>query len=82
MKESTPNFCPYYCLPPKDLCACSSKQSEEEKEEDNEGIERGCDTMLMCIMTTLNHGLKSGGGIGDVLRKPKSTVSGCLCEIC
>ena len=30
--------------------------------------------MLMCIMTTLNNGLRSGGGIGDILRKPKSTV--------
>lgn len=39
-----------------------------------EGIERGCDTMLMCIITTLTNGLRNGGGIGDVLRKPKSTV--------
>jgi inositol 1,4,5-triphosphate receptor type 1 len=29
----------------------------------------------MCIITTLNNGLRNGGGIGDVLRKPSSTVS-------
>ena len=29
----------------------------------------------MCIITTLNQGLRNGGGIGDVLRKPSSAVS-------
>lgn len=33
--------------------------------------ERSCDSMLACIVTTLDHGLRNGGGIGDVLR-PKS----------
>jgi hypothetical protein len=28
----------------------------------------------MCIITTLNEGLRNGGGIGDVLRKPSSEV--------
>lgn len=28
----------------------------------------------MCIITTLNNGLRNGGGIGDVLRKPSSKV--------
>ena len=32
--------------------------------------ERACDTLLMCIVTTLNQGLRNGGGIGDVLRRP------------
>ena len=36
--------------------------------------ERACDTLIMCIATTLNNGLRNGGGIGDVLRKPSSTV--------
>lgn len=27
-----------------------------------------CDTLRMCILTTLNWGLRNGGGIGDVLR--------------
>jgi len=38
------------------------------------GKERSCDTLLMCILTTLNNGLRNGGGIGDVLRKPSSSV--------
>ncbi|KAI7798187.1 putative inositol 1, partial [Triplophysa rosa] len=37
-------------------------------EEDN--TERACETLLMCIVTVLNHGLRNGGGVGDVLRKP------------
>ncbi|XP_036388451.1 inositol 1,4,5-trisphosphate receptor type 3 isoform X2 [Megalops cyprinoides] len=39
-----------------------------QEEEDN--TERACDTLLMCIVTVLNHGLRNGGGVGDVLRKP------------
>lgn len=27
-----------------------------------------CETLRMCIITTLNWGLRNGGGIGDVLR--------------
>uniref|UniRef100_A0A3B4H470 Inositol 1,4,5-trisphosphate receptor n=1 Tax=Pundamilia nyererei TaxID=303518 RepID=A0A3B4H470_9CICH len=38
------------------------------EEEDN--MERTCDSLLMCIVTVLSHGLRSGGGVGDVLRKP------------
>uniref|UniRef100_A0A671LDJ8 Inositol 1,4,5-trisphosphate receptor n=1 Tax=Sinocyclocheilus anshuiensis TaxID=1608454 RepID=A0A671LDJ8_9TELE len=38
-------------------------------EEDEDGTERVCDTLLMCIITVLNHGLRNGGGIADVLRK-------------
>ena len=29
----------------------------------------------MCIITTLNQGLRNGGGIGDILRAPSSLVS-------
>uniref|UniRef100_A0A8C3IFN4 Inositol 1,4,5-trisphosphate receptor n=1 Tax=Chrysemys picta bellii TaxID=8478 RepID=A0A8C3IFN4_CHRPI len=39
-------------------------------EEKENGIERTCDTLLMCIVTVLNQGLRNGGGVGDVLRKP------------
>ena len=35
--------------------------------------ERSCDTLWMCIITTLNQGLRNGGGIGDVLRAPSSS---------
>uniref|UniRef100_A0A803T635 Inositol 1,4,5-trisphosphate receptor n=1 Tax=Anolis carolinensis TaxID=28377 RepID=A0A803T635_ANOCA len=41
--------------------------SEETEEEDKEHT---CETLLMCIVTVLSHGLRSGGGVGDVLRKP------------
>ncbi|XP_032666694.1 inositol 1,4,5-trisphosphate receptor isoform X7 [Odontomachus brunneus] len=34
--------------------------------------ERSCDSLLMCIVTTLNQGLRNGGGIGDILRAPTS----------
>jgi len=35
--------------------------------------ERSCDSLVMCIVTTLNQGLRNGGGIGDILRAPSST---------
>jgi hypothetical protein len=47
--------------------------------EDEEGLERSCETLVMCIITTLNNGLRNGGGIGDVLRKPSSKVLKNLC---
>lgn len=37
--------------------------------------ERACDSLVMCIVTTLNQGLRNGGGIGDILRAPSSSVS-------
>uniref|UniRef100_A0A663MHX2 Inositol 1,4,5-trisphosphate receptor n=1 Tax=Athene cunicularia TaxID=194338 RepID=A0A663MHX2_ATHCN len=43
--------------------------------EEEDGIERTCDTLLMCIVTVLNQGLRNGGGVGDVLRKPSKDVS-------
>ncbi|CAG2100807.1 unnamed protein product [Medioppia subpectinata] len=42
----------------------------EETEESTK--ERVCDSLIMCIITTLNQGLRNGGGIGDVLRSPSS----------
>uniref|UniRef100_A0A665X781 Inositol 1,4,5-trisphosphate receptor n=1 Tax=Echeneis naucrates TaxID=173247 RepID=A0A665X781_ECHNA len=41
-----------------------------EDSEDDSDMERTCDSLLMCIVTVLSHGLRSGGGVGDVLRKP------------
>ncbi|KAM6930006.1 inositol 1,4,5-trisphosphate-gated calcium channel ITPR3 [Lycodopsis pacificus] len=40
------------------------------EDDDEPSSERACDTLLMCIVTVLNHGLRNGGGVGDVLRKP------------
>uniref|UniRef100_A0A8C9NS48 Inositol 1,4,5-trisphosphate receptor n=1 Tax=Serinus canaria TaxID=9135 RepID=A0A8C9NS48_SERCA len=37
---------------------------------EEENKEHTCETLLMCIVTVLSHGLRSGGGVGDVLRKP------------
>lgn len=41
-------------------------------------MERTCDSLLMCIVTVLSHGLRSGGGVGDVLRKPSKEVNSNL----
>ncbi|TRY54966.1 hypothetical protein DNTS_020726 [Danionella cerebrum] len=45
----------------------SSCMSVEIEEDD---VERACDSLWMCMITVLSHGLRSGGGVGDVLRKP------------
>uniref|UniRef100_A0A8C3LZR2 Inositol 1,4,5-trisphosphate receptor n=1 Tax=Chrysolophus pictus TaxID=9089 RepID=A0A8C3LZR2_CHRPC len=42
---------------------------------DTDQWERACDTLLMCIVTVLNHGLRNGGGVGDILRKPSKDES-------
>ncbi|XP_055609347.1 inositol 1,4,5-trisphosphate receptor isoform X4 [Uranotaenia lowii] len=52
---------------------CVSRPAEEKQGCDNDGDEmkeRGCDSMIMCIITTMNQGLRNGGGIGDILRAP------------
>uniref|UniRef100_W5LMA3 Inositol 1,4,5-trisphosphate receptor n=1 Tax=Astyanax mexicanus TaxID=7994 RepID=W5LMA3_ASTMX len=43
---------------------CKVEKSDEPE------MERVCETLLMCIVTVLNHGLRNGGGIADILRKP------------
>uniref|UniRef100_A0A670IYH0 Inositol 1,4,5-trisphosphate receptor n=1 Tax=Podarcis muralis TaxID=64176 RepID=A0A670IYH0_PODMU len=56
-----------------DTCSkenCSTTIPALKLEPDEDGIERTCDTLLMCIVTVLNQGLRNGGGVGDVLRKP------------
>ena len=50
-------------------------EKTEFEEKEGDGLERACDTLIMCIITTLNHGLRNGGGIGDVLRKPSTSVT-------
>lgn len=42
-------------------------------EDDEEDKEPACDTLIKCIVTTLNLGLRNGGGIGDALRQPSSS---------
>ncbi|XP_007578278.1 inositol 1,4,5-trisphosphate-gated calcium channel ITPR3 isoform X1 [Poecilia formosa] len=55
-----------------DGVSCTAETSVETvaEEEGEPSTERACDTLLMCIVTVLNHGLRNGGGVGDVLRKP------------
>uniref|UniRef100_A0A8C1G5W6 Inositol 1,4,5-trisphosphate receptor n=1 Tax=Cyprinus carpio TaxID=7962 RepID=A0A8C1G5W6_CYPCA len=52
-----------------ETCSNSPFSSHHVEEENEDGTERVCDTLLMCIITVLNHGLRNGGGIADVLRK-------------
>ncbi|KAM9750737.1 inositol 1,4,5-trisphosphate-gated calcium channel ITPR3 isoform 2-T2 [Menidia menidia] len=51
-------------------CPTHSSPADTTEEEEEPSSERACDTLLMCIVTVLNHGLRNGGGVGDVLRKP------------
>lgn len=52
---------------------CSKPAQQED--DGGERKERACDSLVMCIITTLNQGLRNGGGIGDILRAPSSSVS-------
>lgn len=54
------------------LAVFAERVPAEETEQDKEHT---CETLLMCIVTVLSHGLRSGGGVGDVLRKPSKEVA-------
>lgn len=54
--------------------SCSANNKIELTENSGERKERSCDSLVMCIITTLNQGLRNGGGIGDILRAPSSNV--------
>ncbi|XP_062997360.1 inositol 1,4,5-trisphosphate receptor type 3 isoform X1 [Elgaria multicarinata webbii] len=59
-----------------DKMSCSSHVAMTKvMEVDEDNTERACDTLLMCIVTVLNHGLRNGGGVGDILRKPSKDES-------
>ncbi|BFZ08220.1 hypothetical protein BsWGS_11262 [Bradybaena similaris] len=47
----------------------SAEWAYSEEPEEGEKM-RACDSLIMCIITSINQGLRNGGGIGDVLRKP------------
>ena len=51
----------------------SISSDKSECKEEGSSKERWCDSMIMCIITTLDRGLRNGGGIGDVLRSPSSS---------
>ena len=50
----------------------TQERDDNEEVEDDSVKERVCDSLIMCIITTLNQGLRNGGGIGDVLRSPSA----------
>uniref|UniRef100_A0A1I8HB83 Inositol 1,4,5-trisphosphate receptor n=1 Tax=Macrostomum lignano TaxID=282301 RepID=A0A1I8HB83_9PLAT len=56
-------------------------QKQQPESEGSGGKERHCDSLIMCIVTTLNEGLRNGGGIGDLLRKPSMTESRFLLRV-
>ena len=35
--------------------------------------EASCSSLLVCMLTTINHGLRNGGGIGDVLTRARAS---------
>ncbi|NWT02610.1 ITPR3 protein, partial [Mionectes macconnelli] len=70
----------HHRAPPGRICCCSpvcalSFALIPPPAADPEQWERACDTLLMCIVTVLNHGLRNGGGVGDILRKPSKDES-------
>ena len=65
--ESTP---PNTCPADGESCQGTLLLAQTNSEAGESIKERACDTLLMCIVTTLNQGLRNGGGIGDVLRRP------------
>uniref|UniRef100_A0A3P8V9B8 Inositol 1,4,5-trisphosphate receptor n=1 Tax=Cynoglossus semilaevis TaxID=244447 RepID=A0A3P8V9B8_CYNSE len=54
----------------RDRCPTSTPSPVTGKKTYEDGTERVCDTLLMCIITVLNQGLRNGGGVGDILRRP------------
>ncbi|XP_061662360.1 inositol 1,4,5-trisphosphate receptor type 3 isoform X2 [Syngnathoides biaculeatus] len=52
------------------LKSCTTDDVHNVETMNDSNSERACDTLLMCIVTVLNHGLRNGGGVGDVLRQP------------
>uniref|UniRef100_A0A8C9NUB7 Inositol 1,4,5-trisphosphate receptor n=1 Tax=Serinus canaria TaxID=9135 RepID=A0A8C9NUB7_SERCA len=69
-QQLLPLACVGSCSPGENCSSIipSDQLLTEEMEEENK--EHTCETLLMCIVTVLSHGLRSGGGVGDVLRKP------------
>ncbi|CAH8853345.1 unnamed protein product [Trichobilharzia szidati] len=51
------------------------KETTTHEEETGGKMERRCDTLKMCMLTTLREGLLNGGGIGEALRRPSSEDS-------
>ncbi|XP_078500366.1 inositol 1,4,5-trisphosphate-gated calcium channel ITPR3 [Lissotriton helveticus] len=63
------------CSGDKESCTAGMVLPDPQEEEEEDDTERACDTLLMCIVTVMNHGLRNGGGVGDILRKPSKDES-------
>lgn len=74
-ENSTPTD-EFSCESVYDKYSNQAETSHEQLHCKRESKERACDSLVMCIVTTLNQGLRNGGGIGDILRAPSSVV--CL----
>lgn len=69
--------CPCSLLPVvrHTLSSLTSDKTCTEQGEWKVQLESSCDTLFMCIVTTFKEGVRAGGGISDVLRKPGNNVS-------
>lgn len=54
--------------PPATATTATGAVGSERSYLQEEETEYLCTSLRMCIITTLNHGLRNGGGIGDLLR--------------
>ncbi|XP_032593574.1 inositol 1,4,5-trisphosphate receptor isoform X2 [Drosophila grimshawi] len=66
-----------FCATPDELGSCNADNVRQQTTAaatggNGDAKERSCDSLVMCIVTTLNQGLRNGGGIGDILRAPSS----------
>lgn len=43
--------------------------------------ESACESIFQCLVTVVNYGLRSGGGIGDILLPPRWTDAGTLLRV-
>ena len=69
------NFNNFFCLfnsqgEPDSCFADGSRVSQYESQ-----MEHSCETLFMCIVSMLRDGVRSGGSIGDSIRRVSSTVS-------
>lgn len=76
---SVPSSTEESCAKPDELGSCNGNPAQLVAASSGgggggEAKERSCDSLVMCIVTTLNQGLRNGGGIGDILRAPSSKV--------
>ena len=61
----------------KQSCPAKSYPYSSGVVKEMEDKEQFCETFFLCLITVLNQGVRSGGGIGDVMRRPSSQVMFC-----